>query len=216
MLFDVIAIQEPWRNSKLLIIYHPHKDQFHLAYLENASTRVCFYINKKIAQAEWYVTNHSPDLCTLHLQIYPDRTIQIHNIYNPAPTNSHPRGYIPHLETELAAQKDGEHVVVGDLNLHHPAWGGIYIPVTDRNSEDLLSVIKEYGLQLLLKKGIITYEEVGHQSTIDLVFATPFIAKSLIFCKVSQDNEYGSDYYPIITRFNLQTIQREEQARHQF
>lgn len=38
LLFDIIAIQEPWRNSELLTTYHPHKDQFHLAYLENALT----------------------------------------------------------------------------------------------------------------------------------------------------------------------------------
>ena len=113
----------------------------------------------------------------------------------------------------LAAQRDGEHDAVGDLNLHHPAWGGIHISVTDRNLEDLLSVVEEYGLQLLLKKGSITYEEARHQSTIDLVFAIPFIAESLISCKVSQDNEYGSDHYPIIMRFNLQTIQREKQKR---
>lgn len=49
LLLDVIAIQEPWRNSEFLTIYHPHKDQFHLAYLENDSTRVCFYISKQIA-----------------------------------------------------------------------------------------------------------------------------------------------------------------------
>ncbi len=180
LLFDVIAIQELWRNSEFLTKYHLHKDQFHLAYLDNALTRVCFYIPKRIAQAEWYVTNHSPDFYTLHLQIYPDRTIQIHNIYNPLPTNSHPRGCIPHLEKTLATQKDGEHVVVGDLNLHHPAWGGIHIPVTDCNSENLLSVVEEFGLQLLLKKDTITYKEAGHQSTIDLVFTTTFIAESLI------------------------------------
>ena len=88
LLFDVIAIQEPWRNSEFLTTYHPHKDLFYLAYLENDSIQVCFYISKQIAQADWYVTNHSSDLCTLHLRIYPDRTIQIHNIYNPAPTHS--------------------------------------------------------------------------------------------------------------------------------
>ncbi len=140
---------------------------------------------------------------------------QIHNIYNPAPTNSHPRGCIPHLEKALAAQRDGDHIAGGDLNLHHLTWGGIHIPVIDRNSEDLLSGVEEFGLQLLLKKGTITYEEAGHQSTIDLVFATSFIAESFIFCKVSKDNEYGSNYYPIITRFNLQSIQNEKQARHQ-
>lgn len=134
----------------------------------------------------------------------------------PRQPNSQPWGCIPHLEKALAGRRDGENVVMGDFNLHHPAWGGIHIPVTDRNSEDLLSVVGEYGLQLLLKKGTITYEEAGHHNIIDLVFATPFIAESLISCKISQDNEYGSDHYPIITRFNLQTIQREEQARHQF
>ncbi len=161
LLFDVIAIQEPWRNSKFLTIYHPHKDQFHLAYLDNALTRVCFYIIKQFAQAEWYVTNHSLDLYTFHLQIYPDQIIKIHNIYNPAPNNSHPRGCIPNLEKALAAQRDGEHVVVGDLNLHHPAWGGIHILVTDRNSEDLLSVVEEFGLQLLLKKVQLLIRSLG-------------------------------------------------------
>lgn len=105
-------------------------------------------------------------------------------------------------------QKDGKHVVIGDFNLHHPAWGGIYITVTDRNSEDLLSIVEEYGLQLLLQKSTVTYKEAGHQSTIDLVFATPFIAESLISSKVSQDNEYGFDHCSVITRFNLQTLQR--------
>ncbi len=141
--------------------------------------------------------------------------MQILNIYNHSPTNSYPRGCIPYLEKALAAQRDGEHIVVDDLNLHHPAWGGIHILVTDRNSKDLLSVVEEFGLQLLLKKGTITYEEAGHQSRIDLVFTTSFIAESLISCKVSKDNEYGSDHYLIIMCFNLQTIQRKEQVRHQ-
>lgn len=77
-------------------------------------------------------------------------------------------------------------------------------------------VIEEYRLQLLLKKGTITYEEAGHQSTIDLVFASSFISESLISCKVAKEIDYGSDHYPIITRLNLRIIQREEQLRRQF
>lgn len=68
----------------------------------------------------------------------------------------------------------------------------------------------------MLKKGTIIYEGVGHQSTIDLVFASSFILKSLISCKVAKKIDYRSDHYPVITRFNLQTIQKEEQLRHQF
>lgn len=101
--YDIIAIQEPWRNSEFWTTYHPHKDRFHLAYLESAHTRVCFFINKQIAQAEWYITNYSPDICTLHLQIHSSRTIHIHNIYNPAPTTTNPRGCIPCLEKALSA-----------------------------------------------------------------------------------------------------------------
>lgn len=50
--YDVIAVQEPWKNSEFRTTYHPHKNQFHLAYLENDLTRACFFINKQIAQAE--------------------------------------------------------------------------------------------------------------------------------------------------------------------
>lgn len=121
--------------------------------------------------------------------------------------------YIP-LKKALAAQRDGEHIVVGNFNLHHLALGGIHIPVMDRNLEDFLSVVEEYSLLLLFKNGIITYKKVGHQSIIDLVFAISSITKSLISYKISQDNKYGSDYYSIITRFNLQTIQKEKQVCH--
>ena len=113
-------------------------------------------------------------------------------------------------------EKGGEYVVLGDFNLHHPIWGGVHIPTTDRNLEDLLSVVEENSFQLLLKKGTIIYEEAEYQRTIDLVFALSFISESLIFCKVAKEINYKSNHYPVITRFNLQTIQKEEQLRHQF
>ena len=77
-------------------------------------------------------------------------------------------------------------------------------------------MMKKHGLQLLLKKDTITYKEAGHQSTIDLVFISSFISESLISCKIAKEIDYGSDHYPIITCFNLQTIQKKEQLRCQF
>lgn len=44
--YDVIAIQEPLENTEFWTTYHPYKDHFHLAYLENNLTWVCFFINK--------------------------------------------------------------------------------------------------------------------------------------------------------------------------
>lgn len=86
------------------------------------------------------------DLCTLHLQIYLDQTVYIHNIYNPAPTTTNSHGYILFLKKVLSAEKGGEYVVLGDFNLLHPVWGGVYIPTTDRNLEDLLSMVEEHDL----------------------------------------------------------------------
>lgn len=39
---DLIAIQEPWRNSFIATSYHPLKDTFDLVYPDNEETRVCF------------------------------------------------------------------------------------------------------------------------------------------------------------------------------
>lgn len=67
--YDIIALQEPWRRSDCNTTYHPAKSHFELLYLNSSQTRVCVYINKKIALASWNTTYHSPDLSTLHLKM---------------------------------------------------------------------------------------------------------------------------------------------------
>ncbi len=59
-------------------------------------------------------------------------------------------------------QKDGKHVVINDFNLYCPDWRGIHILIMDRNSEGLLSIVEEYGLQFFHKKGIIIYKETKY------------------------------------------------------
>lgn len=46
---DILAIQEPWRNTEIYTTYHPLKDHFHLDYQSHHQTRVCFSINKATA-----------------------------------------------------------------------------------------------------------------------------------------------------------------------
>lgn len=41
--FDIITIQEPWRNAYQNKTHHPRKDLFELAYLDHPQTRVCFF-----------------------------------------------------------------------------------------------------------------------------------------------------------------------------
>ena len=46
--YDVLAIQEPWRNPFIATSYHPLKAHFQLTYSPDAVTRVCFYVNKRV------------------------------------------------------------------------------------------------------------------------------------------------------------------------
>lgn len=80
---DIIAIQEPWRNSETGLIPNMDKDHFELVYLMNNSrARVCFFINKKAALAGWQYKTYSNDLSTVTVKTSDGRKIRVHNIYN--------------------------------------------------------------------------------------------------------------------------------------
>ncbi len=66
--FDIIAIQEPWRNTYQNTTLHPQKDLFNLAYPDHPQTRVCFFVNKRLKLGSWSIIFHSPDLITLQLK----------------------------------------------------------------------------------------------------------------------------------------------------
>ena len=65
--YDILAIQEPWRNSFIATSYHPLKEHFQLTYLDNTETRVCFYIHKRIDPSTWSVSYVSKDIISLKL-----------------------------------------------------------------------------------------------------------------------------------------------------
>jgi hypothetical protein len=48
--FDILAIQEPWRNPYTETTHHPAKEAFHLCYLSGNSkpARTCFFVNKRL------------------------------------------------------------------------------------------------------------------------------------------------------------------------
>ena len=65
--YDIIAIQEPWRNPHAATTLSPHQSGFHLLYRPGGDTRVCFYINDKIDPESWKVEFPTADICTLIL-----------------------------------------------------------------------------------------------------------------------------------------------------
>jgi hypothetical protein len=46
--YDILVIQEPWQNLFIATFYYPLKAHFQLTYLDDTTTRLCFYINKRI------------------------------------------------------------------------------------------------------------------------------------------------------------------------
>jgi hypothetical protein len=72
-------------------------------------------------------------------------------------------------------EQEGEHIVLGDFNLHHPSWCGIRNPTAHKVADQLIDILHSYELHLTLPHGSITRRMKGEESTIDLVFIDPIL-----------------------------------------
>ncbi|GFF29182.1 hypothetical protein IFM61606_10307 [Aspergillus udagawae] len=157
---DIIAIQEPWDN--------PFQDTTHqLLYPEQTRgrARVCLYVSRKIDPMKWKHTVHSRDCQELELH-YGTGTLRLYNIYNPRLDADSQTDTLDILE-QVINRQNSSCLLLGDFNLHHPAWGGDYIRHTDTRSDKLLELTDAWLLDLWTEPGAITRDEQGHQSTIN-------------------------------------------------
>ncbi len=95
-----------------------------------------------------------------------------------------------------------DHILLGDINLHHPLWGGDQA-TTDPMAWNFISFFNTHFLHLLLPQGSITRSENGRETTIDLVFASPPLKNSLESCRVRNDLHQRSDHLPILSVFSF-------------
>ena len=210
---DVIAIQEPWRNGTEYTTHHPLKDQFHLIYPQYEDSRVCFFVNKQMALTSWFPTFHSPDLCTLTIRTECSRIIHIHNLYNPCRNTG--RSGLSQLQTAIEQREGDEQIALGDFNLHHPSWGGPEAK-TDSDSEELLFQMAQMQMEQIRPERTITYRSGQGATTIDLVFATPAIARGLITCSTSDEFDVHSDHEPIVTTTAYKMEQEQPYTRRKW
>ncbi|KAF2812694.1 DNase I-like protein [Mytilinidion resinicola] len=176
----VLAIQEPWKNTQQQEHTTLRTKSYYLLHGGSPHTRTCIYINKNLDINQWSVEHHSPDLITLSLHTGRE-DIQIHNIYNPKPN-----GIIAALPL-LLNNNNAEHVLVGDMNLHHPSWGGIRVINTEEQAEELIRIITEAGMDLATEKGIETWARGTSWSTIDLTFTTGWLTERTTSCTVQEE-----------------------------
>ena len=153
-------------------------------------------------------------MCTLKLEAKGQR-IWIHNIYSQPPGSVSTINYstpIPKLLELL--QKEGEHIVLGDFNLHYLLWCRIRNLAAHQAADQLIEILHLFELSLTLSHAKVTREGPrGEESTIDLVFTTPTLQNRIIECQVHNDLDQGSDYFPISTEIALEAQVKPERPQ---
>jgi exonuclease III len=206
----IIAIQEPWIN--------PHsgqpatcKDQrYYTVIAKQGTPRTCIYVSKEIANADWQqVTQEGTggDITSIEVTTSQGQ-IQIHSLYNPPPV-SRSSIQLGTMEKVPGLTETGQHILVGDFNLHHPQWGSDFTPPHHFLSGRLLGMTEQADMDLITPKGMETWAARNSSSTLDLCFATTSLASKVLRCAVNIDLESASDHLPVQTEFE---IQAQEQA----
>ena len=85
--YDILAIQEPWRNTHNDQGYNPSSSLFHLVEKASESTKTAIYINRRIPLSQWDEIYKEKDLITIRLAIpgAKEDRIYIYSIYLPPP-----------------------------------------------------------------------------------------------------------------------------------
>lgn len=203
--YDILAIQEPWRNPFMATTHHPAKDVFDLYCLGETGegpARVCFFVNWRINSSKINFKEHTRDLCSITLTPEGDRQLSIYNVYNP-PRYTAQQSVLPHIRASLNNHNDDELVVLGDFNLHHSLWGGSDVQTTEAEAGDLITIIEEHVLYTTLAPGTITYRERQLRSSIYLCFVTAGLVERVIKSEVDEELDHDSDHLPISTILDI-------------
>ena len=186
--YNILAIQEPWRNYFTPTTHHPLKDSFRMYYprLDNLEKKagVCFFVKKQFKPEDLEVLFHSCDFIILTTNLsspkstHSQQNIHIHNLYNELYASNSPLhddltsilSQTAIVANDLPYEVTTDHVIVGDFNIHHLSWV-CKTTQADNQAPQLLEIIDEFNFTQHLPPGTTTYiSPLGSESTIDLVF----------------------------------------------
>ncbi|KAI9037099.1 putative RNA-directed DNA polymerase from transposon X-element, partial [Aspergillus affinis] len=218
---DLIFVQEPWENPYQDTTHHPANGSHQLLYPDSTEigderARVCLYISRQIDPNTWKHTVHSKDVQELKLTDADGQQVRIFNIYNrPDEVDSTTLDLVTSLTTPAGPTNSSTNprlLLLGDFNLHHPAWEGERSK-RDSSSDQLLELIDTRYLDLWLEPGTTTWERNGSKTTIDLVLGSQDLTPRLVTCEINERNHADSDHYPIRTLLDISTKTPEAQRR---
>ena len=115
--YDVLAIQEPWKNKQTGSTYCPRSSKYHLVH--SPEGRAAIFVSRRHEVGLWdYEAAHN--WCRVQFPTLGTNGLEVWSVYNPrqplANTNDTPP--LPNLLQRPAPTTPV--VVAGDFNLHHP------------------------------------------------------------------------------------------------
>src|SRR5437763_10059552 len=144
---QVLASQEPGYNRVTKSTFCPRG--YTLLYEALPTTKVCFMVSNIIHTAYWTHIQYGPYVASLQIKLN-TTTITIINIYNPR--GNGPRIQVWPAITEAFEAVQGEIILLGDFNTHHPLWGGPQV-ATEPQADHLRAATQARNLHLLTPAG---------------------------------------------------------------
>jgi hypothetical protein len=149
--YDVLIIQELWRNVCVSTSYNSFNIDFHLIYHSDDDVRICFYVNTKLDVNKWSMNFSFDDVCTLRLRIVDDRVINIHNIYNSSFIFYISKIVLIVIKTiKSKLNNEKEHILLKNFNLHHSMWEKIFRSTQHDAANQFINVVLQTRMQLAL------------------------------------------------------------------
>jgi len=216
----VIAVQEPGYNSASKTTYCPKG--YARAYQADPTTKTCFFVSKQINEAHWLHEQFGPYVAVLHLETRleiassdePNLRMTIVNVYNPRADHRRTAVAWPDISKALETTQ-GEVMLLGDFNLHHPAWGGSHT-ATEVAAERLRSEATARGLIQATPQGESTWKRNNQESVLDLTFLTRHLSDRLIFCGPIDQWALTKDHIPIRIHIDTEIYPPAASQRYAF
>ena len=180
-------------------------------------SKVAFLVQKSLrsCRIQEAMGNNKGIHSTLRVTLADGYRMAFHNVYN-----HEKRLDVVELANDLMSS-DQAHVLVGDINLHHPDWAGNDLPKHKVEAKAKLFVqkMKEASMKCL-NTGEVTYgrkerDKCDFASTIDVIYIKDVLADQATHEIVQGADGFDSDHCIMSVSFNLD-MHRSTKDRYQW
>ena len=102
--------------------------------------------------------------------------------------------------------------MIGDFNCHHSLWGGAGV-THEPKAEHLLLEMGKKSLEVLNERGVPTWQRNERKMTIDLGFASPDIATSILRYSLRPEWTTMENHFPIEIQIAARIKKKGESKR---